>query len=105
MKRIDEIEKLSLQDLEKISLDESIEIPSGLEARLDPTVLGRSSRRLLFWVPGIAASLVLVVGLALSVKTPKLEDTFDDPAIAYAEVEKALVRVSETIVNQVNKTY
>ena len=105
MKRIDEIENMSLQDLERISLDESIEVPSGLEARLERSVAGRSSRRWLLWVSGIAASFLLVAGVALSVRAPKLEDSFDDPALAYAEVEKALAMVSETIINQVNKTY
>ena len=34
MKTIDEIEKLGLEDLERISLDESIEVPDGIESRI-----------------------------------------------------------------------
>ena len=34
MKTIEEIEKLSIEDLERISADESIPIPGGLESRV-----------------------------------------------------------------------
>ena len=106
MKTIEEIEKLSLDELERISLDESIPVPSGLEERIGiPAMQGR--RRMLLRIAGIAASLVLIGGLALTLKPKPLQDTFDDPALAYAQVEKALLKVSgemEIGVNSVAKS-
>ena len=93
MKTIDEIEKLSLEDLERISLDESIPVPSNLESKL--------SRRAPRWFIGIAASLLIIAGIGLSWfnRSKPLEDTFDDPAVAYAMLEKTLTKYSKEIVN------
>ena len=102
MKTIDEIEKLSIEDLERISLDESTEVPAGLENRIGQALYARSRKRMIPWICGIAASLLLVVGLAISLRPPQLQDTFDDPALAYAEVERALLSVSGTINEQLN---
>ena len=106
MKTIEEIERLSLDELERISLDETIPVPEGLEERIVlPDRSGR--RRLLLRFAGIAASLVLIGGLALTLRPKPLQDTFDDPALAYAQVEKALLMVSgemEIGVNSVAKS-
>lgn len=102
MKTIDEIEKLSLENLERISLDESVKVPEGLEHRIGQAVSARSNKRIIPLICGIAASLLLVIGLAISLRPPQLRDTFDDPALAYAEVEKALLSVSGTINEQLN---
>ena len=102
MKTIDEIEKLSLDELERISLDNSIEVPDGLENRIGQALYARSRKRMIPWICDIAASLLLVVGLAISLRPPQLQDTFDDPALAYAEVERVLLSVSGTINEQLN---
>ncbi|MBR1927743.1 MAG: hypothetical protein IJ840_08380 [Bacteroidales bacterium] len=94
MKRVDQIEKMSLADLERVSLDESIPVPEGLGERLGEEAPWRSSRGRILWICSAAASLVIIVGLALTLRPRPLEDTFDDPYLAYAEVEKALLRVS-----------
>ena len=106
MKTIEEIEKMSLEELESISLDESIPVPSGLEERIGLPD-GKGNRRLVFRLVGIAASLALILTLALTLRPKPLKDTFSDPALAYAEVEKALLKVSggvETGVNSVVKS-
>lgn len=103
MKTIDEIEKLTMEDLERISLDDSLKIPEGLEDRIKASVQEPGAiRRKAFWLAGAAASVVLVAALALTLRPSPLKDTFDDPALAYAEVEKALVSFSEVINSQIN---
>ena len=92
MKRIEEIERLSLEDLERISEDASIRVPEGLESRVAQS-LGRSSRSAAFRWVGIAASLVLIVGAAALMRPKPLKDTFDDPVLAYAAIENALAKV------------
>lgn len=103
MKTIDEIDKLTMEDLERISLDASIVTPEGLEDKIKSSVRKPTDiRSRLFWLSGIAASVVLVVALALSFRPTPLKDTFDDPALAYAEVEKALISFTEVVNNQMN---
>ena len=97
MKSVDEIEKLSLEDLERISLDESIPVPEGLEERI--VLPDGSTKRTLVrrWI-GIAASIVIIAGVggALLNRPKPLKDTFDDPYLAYAMVEQTLARVSDS---------
>ena len=92
MKRIEEIENLSVEELEKISEDLTIPVPEGLEERIhlpSGRVLGLSTR----WWIGVAASLVLVAGAAVTLRPKPLRGTFDDPALAYAAIEDALAKV------------
>lgn len=110
MKRIQDIEKLSADDLLQIGADESIPVPSGWKVTLP------GNKRILPRV-GIAAAAALVIGLGWfgleRARQPK--DTFDDPYLAYAAVEQALSRVggnvhaaagkvaeTETLLNKVN---
>ena len=91
MKTIDEIEKLSLEDLERISLDESIPVPGDLGSKL--------TKRTPLWFISIAASLLIVAGIGLAWfnRSKPLEDTFDDPAVAYAMLENTLIKMSGCI--------
>ena len=95
MKSIDEITRLSAEDLERISLDESIPVPEELSARVQAAV-----RKPARWVlpAGIAAAVAtfLAVGLTLT-WNPEPKDTFDDPYLAYAEVEKVFSKISGTV--------
>ena len=95
MKNIDEIEKLGLEDLERIASDESIHVPDGLEGRLVSGTVRWSPSRII----AIAASLVIIAGLGLSLydRYKPLEDTFDDPATAYAVVEETLWKMSGSL--------
>ncbi|MBO6248510.1 MAG: hypothetical protein J6N54_06840 [Bacteroidales bacterium] len=103
MKTIDEIEKLTMEDLERISLDESVEVPAGLEERILSAVHEkRVSPSRFLWLAGVAASVALVIAIGVNHRPDTLKDTFDDPALAYAEVEKALISFTEIVNNQIN---
>ncbi|MBP5486933.1 MAG: hypothetical protein J6Y06_04830, partial [Bacteroidales bacterium] len=96
MKTIDEIEKLSMEDLERISADESIIVPDGLESR----VFQPKDNRPRWWTAiSIAASLIVLAGIGLAWynRSKPLEDTFDDPALAYAMVEETLAKMSQNL--------
>lgn len=95
MKSIDEITRLSAEDLERISLDESIPVPEELSARVQAAV-----RKPARWVlpAGVAAALATLVAVGLTLtRNPEPIDTFDDPYLAYAEVEKAFSKISGTV--------
>ena len=98
MKSVDEIETIGVEDLERISLDESIEVPADLESRLLARSLG-PDRTVLFRIIGLAASFAIVAGIGFAwLGRPKpLKDTFDDPMLAYAAVEEALNKVASTV--------
>ena len=95
MKKLDEITRLAADDLERISLDKSIPVPEELSARVQAAV-----RKPVRWVlpTGIAAAIaiLLAVGLTLT-RNPEPKDTFDDPYLAYAEVEKVFAKISGTV--------
>lgn len=114
MKDINEIERLSPEDLERIASDTSVRVPSDLKASLEAlagaaefaqpekapveseTVVRKAGifRPLLWGIPAVAAALVAAVLVFRSVpKEP--EDTFSDPYLAYAEVQKAFGQISQ----------
>ena len=96
MKSIDEITRLSAEDLERISLDESIPVPEELSVRVQAAVR-KPARR---WVlpTGIAAAVATLVAVGLTLtRNPEPIDTFDDPYLAYAEVEKVFAKISGTV--------
>ena len=113
MKSSSYIRDLSLEELERISLDESIPVPSSLRENLEqglaslsdesapePVLLGRDSRvRRLRILTSIAAGVAILLGLSLGymLAPSSPRDTYDDPALAYAEVEKALLLMGETM--------
>lgn len=95
MKSIDEITRLSAEDLERISLDESIPVPEELSARVQAAV-----RKPAHWVlpAGVAAAIATLVAVGLTLtRNPEPKDTFDDPYLAYAEVEKVFSKISGTV--------
>ena len=54
------------------------------------------ARRIMTYVMSAAASVVVLLGIWTAVETFRApKDTFTDPEMAYAEVEKALVSISE----------
>ena len=101
MKSIDEVSRLSAEDLERISLNESIPVPEELSGKVQEAVhaAGAQADRRRWLLPsGIAAAVAVLVavGLALT-RNPEPIDTFDDPYLAYAEVEKVFAKISGTV--------
>ena len=107
MKSIKDIENMSLGQLEAVSMDENIMVPEGFAERMkdDVVILERlmedepqkAGRVRTLRIASIAAAAVLLAGIGFGVlrwqNEPK--DTFDDPYLAYAELEKAFARVSD----------
>jgi len=88
MKNIDEITRLSAEDLDRIGQDASVQVPDGFKVSLP----GRSRT---VWAVAASVAILLGVGLWTLPKPPK--DTFDDPYLAYAAIEQALGRVGDAI--------
>ncbi|MBR5212242.1 MAG: hypothetical protein IKV91_06665 [Bacteroidales bacterium] len=106
MKSLKEIEDISLEQLEAVSQDEAIAVPEGfrqrLEAELDAqnkleTMKEEPRKIRLVPVIGVAASVLLLIGIGLGIARWQSEpkDTFTDPYLAYAELEKAFSTMSE----------
>lgn len=89
MKKIEDIEKLSAEDLRRIGADESIPFPEDLQVRLP-----RPAAR--YWSIAAAAVMVGIAGWSLS-RPAEPRDTFDDPYLAYAAVEQALAKTSARV--------
>ena len=112
MKSIKDIENMSLEQLEAVSMDESISVPEGFGIRMKETVdavemVGRlaedesgtqSSRKVVRYAAAAASvAIVAGVGLGIAQRAGQPKDTFDDPYLAYAELEKAFAKMSEGI--------
>ena len=106
MKTLEEISRLSAEDLERISVDESIPVPEELSGRVQAAVGKKetdslqparsSARRYSVFAVAAAISLFALGAVFLNrERTPK--DTFDDPYLAYAEVEKAFAKITGTV--------
>lgn len=107
MKSIKDIENMSLEQLEAVSMDESIMVPEGFAERMKDEVgilerltedePQKAGRVMTLRVASIAAAVAILAGVGFGVlrwqKEPK--DTFDDPYLAYAELEKAFAKVSD----------
>lgn len=108
MKRIEDIEMMEVEDLLKVAADNSVPVPQGLEDRIAETLLSQKiaeeaekdeapavSLRTR-WITGLALAAACTVA-AVFLHNPaqsELKDTFDDPRLAYAEVEKTFERIS-----------
>ena len=106
MKSLKELEDSSLGQLEAVAQDEAITVPEGfrqrLEAELDAqnkleTMKEEPRKIRLAPVIGVAASVLLLIGIGLGIARWQSEpkDTFTDPYLAYAELEKAFSTMSE----------
>ena len=101
MKNLDEITRLSAEDLERISLDESIPVPEELSGKVQEAVraAGRQAQRRRWILPsGIAAAVAVLIAVGLTLtRNPEPKDTFDDPYLAYAEVERVFSKISGAV--------
>ena len=104
MKTLEEIEKLSLEELEQKAKENAAPVPEWLERRLRQALTAHDilemaeadkRRRAARWIP--YASLAVAAAAAALVILPQRgpKDTFDDPLLAYAEVEKAFQTISD----------
>ena len=116
MKRLEDIEKLSMLDLDRIASDESVSVPSSLKHDIAVTARAlemsskeegevketkaphRRYRKILRMISYPAAAVAIVtIGMRLSfqdsIPTPK--DTFDDPKMAYVQMEQVFGFISE----------
>lgn len=108
MKSIKEIENMCLEELIAVSSDEATAVPEGFAERIGKQVEAHKiardlendadSVRTVRWI-GAAAAVTLLAGTALGIvnwqNQPK--DTFDDPYLAYAELEKAFATMSDSL--------
>ena len=82
MKTIDEIKKMSFQDLERVSMDEGIPVPESISFKAASPE--RTSPRPL--AIGLAASLVLLAGIGLwRMQDRPLQDTYSDPYLDWED--------------------
>lgn len=102
MKRIQDIEKLQEEDLEMAALGEDITIPAGLEERIKAAIAAKEAVKPkaepVRWIP--YAALAVAAGFAAVAiirhnGSGKLQDTFDDPYLAYAQVEATFQKISD----------
>ena len=112
MKQIEELEKLEWEELERLALQDPAPVPDGLQNRLAQSLAAKSlagetearkTRTGGFPYVAVAAAAALtavVVIPRLGVREPK--DTFDDPYLAYAEVEKVFQDISEKMASGVD---
>jgi hypothetical protein len=79
----------------------SSKVPEGLEERLKQSIDRRSRRLRLRWIGSIAATALLLfsVGTYLyrPLPSPALQDTYTSPQEAYAEAQKALLTLANTL--------
>lgn len=108
MKSIKEIENMSIEELIAVSSNEATAVPEGFAERIGKHVEAHKiakdlendadRTRTVRWI-GAAAAVTLLAGTGLGIanwqKQPK--DTFDDPYLAYAELEKAFATMSDSL--------
>ena len=104
MKRIEDIEKLSLEELELEAAQ--VPVPEGLADRIKGALTAtelskKSTGRLLGG--SIVATFAVAAALAavLILHRPAPKDSFDDPLLAYQQVEETL----QFIAQKINKVY
>ena len=96
MKSIKDIEHITTEELEAISLDEKIVVPHDLEYKIQSRILGKKKK--IYSLISVAAAIsIIVTGLSLSLLNDEPKDTFDNPYLAYAELEKAFATMSDGI--------
>ena len=110
MKSIKEIEYMSLEQLEAVSMDEGIVVPEGFESQLredfgtlerltsDDAEYGLKVRTVRI-ISVAAASVAVIAGIGLGIAgwQDEPKDTYNDPYLAYAELEKAFEMISTGI--------
>jgi hypothetical protein len=106
MKTLEEIELLSLEELEQQAVQAAPPAPEDLQRRLRATLAAEkvlagqtapARPRPARWIPYTALAAAACAGVLLALPGRGPRDSFDDPYLAYAEVEKAFQTISEKL--------
>lgn len=106
MKRKEDIERIDLEELEKIASDSSVPVPESLHRRVEgaltaacavKSVPGRKAWRFALIPAAVAVAAALTVGLNYQSASRTPADTFTDPQEAYAELERTFGYISSKI--------
>lgn len=106
MKRKEDIERIDLEELEKIAADSSVPVPGSLHRRVEDaltaacavkSVPGRKAWRFALIPAAVAVAAALTVGLNYQSASRMPADTFTDPQAAYAELERTFGYISNKI--------
>ncbi len=103
MKHIEDIEKMSVEELISIAEDMPVEVPDDLDKNISEAIMAQAAladipkaaqtvRRLILATTAAAACLTVFLTVR---NQPK--DTFDDPHLAYAELEKTFSYISSKV--------
>ena len=94
MKSIKDIECITTEELIAISLDEKVVVPHDLDHKIQSRILGKK-KKTYSMISAAAAITVIATGLGMSLLNNEPKDTFDNPYLAYAELEKAFATMTE----------
>lgn len=104
MKRIEDIQSMEIDELLEEAAKQSVSIPSGLKQSVESALMAESAKEdvngrgelphLRF---ALAGGLVLAC-MALGLFFPRtIKDTYSDPSLAYAELEKTFAYISQKV--------
>lgn len=106
MKRQEDIERIDLEELERIASDSSVQVPESLHRRIEDaltaacvvkSVPDRKVWRFALIPAAVAVAAALMVGLNYQSASRMPADTFTDPQAAYAELERTFGYISSKI--------
>lgn len=104
MKRIEDIEMMTPDELESAAMAEDIQVPKGLEERIEESLAAKTAAEAVHERPivrrAVYAFAAIAAILAAAVIIPRtdgvaLKDTYDDPYLAYAQVEATFQKMSD----------
>lgn len=111
MKRIEDIEMMEPEQLEEAALKENIHVPEGLGESIMSAIAANEyikenvPVKRLQWAPYAAFAAAAAVAAAIIIPQnirPRLRDSFDDPYLAYAQVEATFRKISDNMSIGVN---
>lgn len=106
MKHQEDIERMDLEELEKIASVSSVPVPESLHRRVEDaltaacavkSVPGRKVWKFALIPAAVAVAAALTVGLNYQSASRMPADTFTDPQAAYAELERTFGYISSKI--------
>lgn len=113
MKHIKDIEFMTPEELEIAALAESAPVPEGLESRIKETLAAKAAteaaprsagfRDRFGWAPAVALAAFAAIAILIAIPGNSPKDTFDDPAMAYAQVEAVFKDISGRIASGMDK--